>query len=133
MRHTLVLIDSDNTATGVLWKEAGGAPAIMARLELIGAKGIHVSRPISQLMAAAAGLQVAADAELTPAQFEGLLRQAPRSRRQGDIDEFLQDERDTTTPEAYIAMLARRVPAFHALARVRLRFGHAHRTALSPG
>lgn len=102
-----MLVDSDNTATDLLWKEAGGAQAVMARLELIGAGGINVSRPVTQLMAAAAGLKLPEHAALTPAQFEGLLRKTPRNRRLDGIDAFFKDERDTTTPEAYVVLLTR--------------------------
>jgi beta-lactamase class A len=103
-----MLIDSDNTATDLLWKEVGGAPAVMASLARIDVKGITVARPSGQLLAAAVGLEaLAAGAEVTPAKLEELLRKVPRARRMGEINAFLRDERDTSTPDAYTALLAR--------------------------
>ncbi len=104
----LTLIDSDNTATDLLWKEAGGAPAVMARLALLEVKGINVARPTGGLIAAAMGLEgIAGSIEITPSSIEELIRQVPRHRRQGEIESFLKDERDTATPEGYVALLSR--------------------------
>ena len=70
-------------------------------------EGHHVARPTGELLAAAVGLGAqAAGTPLTPARLDELLRQHPRNRRQRAIAAFLKDERDTTSPEAYTAMLA---------------------------
>jgi beta-lactamase class A len=103
-----MLVDSDNTATDLLWKEAGGATAVTARLAILGVKGITVARPTGELMAAAVGLGAqAGGSDLTPARLDDLVRQYPRKWRLGEIAAFLKDERDTTSPEAYVALLAR--------------------------
>jgi len=103
-----MLIDSDNTATDLLWKEAGGAPAVSARLAALELKGITVARPTGELMAAAMGLsEQAAGKEMTPARMDDLVRQYPRRHRVAEIAAFLKDERDTTSPEAYVGLLAR--------------------------
>jgi beta-lactamase class A len=102
-----MLIDSDNTATDLLWKEAGGAPAVTARLDQLRIAGITVARPTGELMAAAAGLPMQADGDYTPGRFDALVRQYPRRGREAAIAAFPQDPRDTTTPEAYVELLAR--------------------------
>lgn len=103
-----MLIDSDNTATDLVWKEVGGAPAVMARLDTLGLKGITVARPSGTLLAAAIGLEhQAGNTEVTPTFLDELTRRIPRRQRTGEIAAFLRDERDTTTPEAYVALLAR--------------------------
>ncbi len=43
-----VLIDSDNSATDILWKEAGGSKAVMAGLATLGIRGISVDRPTQE-------------------------------------------------------------------------------------
>lgn len=102
------LIDSDNTATDILWREVGGSPPVMARLARLEVKGINVARPTGQLLAAAIGLEaMAGNTDVTPARLEEMIRQVPRNRRLGEIAAFLKDERDTTTPEAYVALLSR--------------------------
>jgi beta-lactamase class A len=103
-----MLIDSDNTATDVLWREAGASRAVMARLARLETHGITVSRPAGQLVAAAIGLEaMAKNTDVTPPRLDELIRRVPRSRRTGEIAAFLRDPRDTTTPEAYVALLAR--------------------------
>lgn len=103
-----MLIDSDNTATDLLWKEAGGSQAVMTRLALLEVKGINVARPTGQLNAASIGLEwLAGNAAVTPARMDDMIRQVPRSQRMGEIAAFLRDERDTATPDAYVALLAR--------------------------
>jgi beta-lactamase class A len=103
-----MLIDSDNTATDLLWKEAGGAPAVRARLTLLELNGITVARPTGELLAAAAGLGAqAAGKEVTPALLNELMLQYPRRSRTGEIAAFLNDDRDTTSPDAYVELLIR--------------------------
>ncbi len=103
-----MLIDSDNTATDLLWKEAGGSPAVSARLAALDLKAINVARPTGDLLAAAMGLRAqAAEAEITPERLNDLARQTPRGSRRGEIAAFLKDQRDTTPPEAYVALLTR--------------------------
>ena len=130
-----MLIDSDNTATDMLWKEAGGAPAVTARLALLELKGITVARPTGELMAAAVGLGVqAAGTELTPGRLDDLVRKYPRKHRLGEIAAFLKDERDTTSPEAYVGLLAR-IWRGNALSapQTALLLDIMHRCATGPG
>lgn len=104
----LMLIDSDNTATDLLWREAGGAPAVNARLDHLKLEGISVARPTGALIAAASGLPPQpADTDLTPTRMDELLRQYPRRGREPAIAAFPRDPRDTTTPEAYVGLLLR--------------------------
>jgi beta-lactamase class A len=49
----LMLIDSDNSATDILWKEAGGREPVMGRLAALGIRGMSVDRPTALLLAAA--------------------------------------------------------------------------------
>jgi beta-lactamase class A len=103
-----MLIDSDNTATDLLWKEAGGAPAVSARLAQLRITGINVARPTGELLAASSGVPAQpADTDYTPARLDALLRQYPRKGREAAIAAFPQDVRDTTTPDAYVEMLTR--------------------------
>jgi beta-lactamase class A len=103
-----MLVDSDNTATDLLWKEAGGAPAVAARLAGLGVKGLQVARPTGELLAAASGLSThTAGQDVTPTRLDALLREHPRETRRAEIAAFLADERDTTTPQAYVALLDR--------------------------
>jgi beta-lactamase class A len=126
-----MLIDSDNTATDLLWNEAGGAPAVAARLSLLKLKGITVARPTGELLAAAVGLAAqTAGREVTPELMKDLLRQHPRPSRLAEIAAFFRDERDTTSPDGFNELLLRiwRGEALSA-AQTRLLLDIMHRCA----
>lgn len=102
----MMMIDSDNTATDILWKEAGGAQAVMARIDALRISGISVDRPTGLLLPAAAGfgpLQPGAD--LSVVGFEEMVRKISRSKRAAGVAAFLRDGRDTATPEALVSLL----------------------------
>jgi beta-lactamase class A len=101
----LTMIVSDNSATDVLWKEAGGSSAVMARLRALGVDGFSVDRPTESLLAAAFGVNLPPDADATPAKFEELMRQRPRGRREAAHAAMAKDPRDTATPEALVNLL----------------------------
>lgn len=101
-----MLIDSDNSAADILWKEVGGSEAVMARLATLGIGGMSVNRPTALLLAAAAGIgPLPPDTELTPARFQELIRKVPRTKRTAEMAEFFKDDRDTATPEALVVLL----------------------------
>lgn len=103
-----MLIDSDNTATDILWKEAGGAKAIKTRLVKLGITGLSVDRPTATLIPAAHGLgEFAVDTEMTPARLKALRSKVSREKRYAGIAMFLKDKRDTTTPVAIVELLSK--------------------------
>ena len=79
----LMLLISDNSATDVLLRLAGGPEAVTQRLRSLGIDGIQVNRPTALLIADYAG---------------GGLDAAAR---------FASDPRDTSTPDAMVDLLAR--------------------------
>jgi beta-lactamase class A len=101
----LMMLVSDNSATDVLWTEAGGSPAVMARLRALGVPGFSVDRPTGLLLAAAFGINLPPEAEATPATFEGLMRARPKGRREAAHAAMANDPRDTATPEALVELL----------------------------
>ena len=104
----LMLIDSDNSATDVLWKEAGGGEAVMARLASLGIRGMSVDRPTALILAAALGIeQLPSEAEWTLARFRELARAVSRTKRNAAVAAFFKDQRDTATPEAMVDLLVK--------------------------
>lgn len=101
-----MLLDSDNTATDLLWTEAGGAAAVNARLAALGhAAGISVDRPAAGVIAGAVGVESRRGDALTPGRLDELVRQTPRAERQAAARAFLEDRRDTATPAATADLL----------------------------
>jgi beta-lactamase class A len=100
----LMMIVSDNTATDILWKEAGGADAVMARLRALGVRDMQVDRPTAPLMAAAMGVPVPPEDDSTPERFRQYGRISV-ARREAAAAVFIEDPRDKATPEALVDLL----------------------------
>ena len=101
-----MLIDSDNTATDVIWKEAGGRDAVGARLAALGIRGISADRPTVDLLAAVLGIEpLPPENEWTLARFRQLGRAVPGSARNDAAAAFFKDSRDTASPDAMVELL----------------------------
>ncbi len=110
-----MMVDSDNTAFDALLRVCGGPRAVMARLQALGIKGIRVDRGDRQIAAS--------------------YRRSPAA--------FLKDTRDTATPDAMAALLAKfqqgeaLQPASAALLREMMEktaaFGNRIKGLLPPG
>lgn len=104
----LMLIISDNSATDIIWKEAGGAPTVQARLSALSVKGISVDRPTVLLIANATGIDtLPPESEWTPTRLQELLKAVPEAQRDAARTAFYNDQRDTATPEAMAQLLAK--------------------------
>lgn len=104
----LMLLISDNSATDLVLRLAGGAGAVTDHMRAIGLSGIRVDRPTLNLIADWAGVpRLPAEAEYTAAGFRNLSRAVPDSARAAAARTFDADPRDTATPRAMTALLAR--------------------------
>ncbi len=104
----LMLLISDNSATDLVLRLAGGPSAVTARMHGLGLDGIRVDRPTVSLIADWIGVQrLPPEAELTPSVFRDLARDLPDSVRERAAQAFNTDPRDTATPRAMTALLAR--------------------------
>ena len=103
----LMLLISDNSATDVLLRLAGGPEAVTQRLRALGIDGIEVSRPTAGLIADHAGVTLPAESEWSPDLFRELLRETTAESRRAAAERFAADPRDTSTPDAMVDLLAR--------------------------
>ena len=107
----LMLRISDNIATDLLFREAGGAEAITARMRASGAEGIRVDRTTRALIANFLGRDEATVANpMPPAEYNRLVTAENSSQLdEGRLTElnrtFNADPRDTATPRAMAALL----------------------------
>jgi beta-lactamase class A len=101
----LMMIVSDNSATDVLWKEAGGSPAVMARLRALGVNGFSVDRPTALLLAAAFGIDPPPESDSTPARFREMMWGMSQGRREAAAAALAKDPRDTASPQALVDIL----------------------------
>jgi len=104
----LMLVDSDNSASDVMLRLAGGGQAVTARLRELGIRDVEVSRPEVQLMADFAGLRtLPSETEWTVARLESLMDAVPDAEREAARVRYEADPRDTATPDAMAELLAR--------------------------
>ena len=102
----LMLLISDNSATDVLIRLAGGPEAVTGRMKALGIQGIDVSRPTVRLIADQAGIKdLPPEQELTPERFNQLEAAVPLEQRKEAARRFDRDPRDTATPEGMTALL----------------------------
>lgn len=104
----LMLLISDNSATDLVLKTAGGGAAVNARLAELGVAGISVDRPTIRLIADAIGVsRLPPEREWTRERFGQLARQVTDAERAAARTAFLSDGRDTATPRGMTDLLTR--------------------------
>lgn len=104
----LMMIISDNTATDKLLSEVGGPDVVTARLRSFGIENINVNRPTYHTQADYAGVKIIPpESEWNPEMWTKLFASTSREEKDEAIKRFESDPRDTSTPEATVALLQR--------------------------
>jgi len=102
----LMLLISDNSATDIMLRTAGGSGPVNARLKAIDVSGISVDRSTLKLIADAIGVtNLPAESELTPEKFRTLASGVTSEAQKAAADAFYRDKRDTSTPEGMARLL----------------------------
>jgi beta-lactamase class A len=103
-----MLIVSDNTATDLLLRLAGGAPAVTARLRELGIENVRVDRSEGEIGLDYHGVREAPPpAEWTLAKLQAAVARVPPAERERAARTFASDPRDTATPDAMADLLVR--------------------------
>ncbi len=104
----LMLLISDNSATDMVLRTAGGGAAVNARLAALGITGISVDRPTILLIADVVGVKgLGPESGWTLARFDSLRRTVTDADSRAAVAEFYKDRRDTATPEGMARLLAK--------------------------
>ena len=103
----LMLLISDNSATDVVLRLAGGPDAVTARMRTLGIEGINVDRPTVRLIADWIGVQLPPEDKWSPGMFATLAATLKPEDRAAAARRFDADPRDTSTPNAMSDLLAR--------------------------
>ena len=101
----LMLLISDNSATDIVLRLAGGPEAVTAKMRELGISGINVNRPTVNLIADWIGATLGPENEWTPERLSKLLDAATGDQRKQAGERFNQDPRDTSQPNAMAALL----------------------------
>ncbi|MBK9314964.1 MAG: class A beta-lactamase [Acidobacteria bacterium] len=97
----LMLLISDNSATDVCLRLAGGADAVTGRMNQLGISGITVSRPTIGMISDWLGVT---ESDWSAAEFK-YMRSLDVEGRKSAALKFESDSRDTSTPDAMAALL----------------------------
>jgi beta-lactamase class A len=104
----LMLLISDNSATDVCLRLAGGGDAVNARMRELGIDGISVNRSTAQLIADWIGVtSLPSEETWNPAMFSTLFAAVKPEDQSAAAKRFDADPRDTSTPDGMAALLAR--------------------------
>lgn len=100
------IIDSDSTAVDALIRKLGGISAIQKFLADKKVEGIRIDRDERTLQSEFYGLTWRPNYSNSEA-FEAAIRAVPRDKRLAALEKYLQDPRDTATPEGMVMFLNR--------------------------
>jgi len=104
----LMLLISDNSATDVMLRTAGGAEAVTARMRSLGIEGINVNRSTAELISDWIGVtNLPPEAQWTREVFSKAFNQVKPEDRKAAAQKFDTDPRDTSTPDGMAALLER--------------------------
>ncbi len=103
----LMLRISDNSATDVLLRTAGGGDAVNARLSALGVVGMRADRPTVQLIGDYIGVYDLPGDDVSIAEFARRSGAVTDSGRRAALVKFAADSRDTSTPEAMAVLLGK--------------------------
>jgi beta-lactamase class A len=103
-----MLMESDNTASDLVMRLAGGPGGVMARLREAGIEGMEVSRPEGQMTLDYWGVADAPPAtQWSLETFKRLREKVTPAERRAAAERFASDRRDTAAPDAMATLLAR--------------------------
>lgn len=104
----LMLLISDNSATDVLLRTAGGGEAVTARMRALGIEGISVNRSTAQLIADWIGVSnLPPEEQWNPALFQLVFGSVKPEEQKAAGKRFDADPRDTSTPDGMAGLLER--------------------------
>ncbi len=101
----LMLLISDNSATDVCLRLAGGPSSVNYCMKRLGIQGLRVDRPTSYLIADWLGVNMNPSVAWSPVLFDSLERKLLPEETKMYSKKFDSDLKDTSTPEAMSALL----------------------------
>ena len=101
----LMLRISDNSATDILLRTAGGGAAVNARLSQLGVTGVRADRPTVRLIADYIGVRDLPSDDVPIAEFIKREEALSDSAKRAALVAFAADPRDTATPDGMARLL----------------------------
>jgi beta-lactamase class A len=102
-----MLIFSENSATDIALKMAGGGEAVTARLKSLGIAGIRVDRSTADIISNPRGVDVWTNGKFDRAKWERGAAALSKAREDSIAYYYAQDPRDHGSPRAMVGLLTR--------------------------
>ena len=103
----LMLLISDNSATDIILRLAGGPEAVTSKMRSLGITGINVNRPTVRLISDWLGADLPPEKEWTPDLWNKLYSVLTLAQRKTAEARFNADPRDTAQPSAMADLLVK--------------------------
>jgi beta-lactamase class A len=101
----LMMVISDNSATDILLRLVGGTEAVQNRLKALNIQGMSVDRTIIQLLADLDGITLPPSDQWKLGFYARLDSTTTPEMKRAALTKLIADPRDTSTPEAMVALL----------------------------
>ncbi len=103
----LMLLISDNSATDVCLRLAGGAEAVTSKLRAIGIEGILVNGSTAEMIATWIGAKLPSEEKWSPDVFDKAFEAVTADEQKAAMKKFDADPRNTSTPDGMADLLAK--------------------------
>ncbi len=103
----LMLLISDNSATDIMLRVAGGADAVNDKLRSINIEGISVNRSTAKLISDWIGAKLPPETEWSPEMFDKLYDAVTPEEQKAATKRFDTDPQDTSTPDGMADLLVK--------------------------
>jgi beta-lactamase class A len=100
-----MLTASDNTASDLILRLAGGPQAVTARMRSLDIEDMSVDRSAIEHVFDLFGLPLPPESDWGPGRYVGVLTAVPADKQLAAAEQYARDPRDTSTPEAMASLL----------------------------
>jgi beta-lactamase class A len=101
----LMLATSDNTASDLILRLAGGPQAVTARMRSLGIEDMSIDRSTLEHVFDMFGLPLPPESDWGPGRYVRVLTSVPADKQRAAAEQYARDPRDTSTPEAMASLL----------------------------
>lgn len=101
----MMLARSDNTASDLILRLAGGPRAVTARIRSLGIEDMSIDRSTIEHVFDMFGLPLPPESEWGPGRHVSLLTSVPADQQRAAAEQYARDPRDSSTPDAMASLL----------------------------
>src|SRR5439155_11886157 len=101
----MMMMVSDNTASDLILRLAGGPQVVSARMRSLGIEDMSIDRSAIEHVFDMFGLPLPPESEWGPGRYVNVLTSVPADKQRAAAEQYARDARDTSTPEAMASLL----------------------------